>query len=109
MDIREKITVITSWLQDVPNRSKEARKFMEELANENSKLSMELESKDKFLPATDVVRRLKIIKCKHPDYWYKHFIGHEFEIKGHNSNSYDVVREYDGFWYVHGMDVEICQ
>lgn len=43
MNTRDKITVISGWLDDVPSHAKEARKFMDELFEENTKMAMELE------------------------------------------------------------------
>lgn len=61
MNIRDKITVITSWLDDVPNRAKVARKFMDELVDKNAKLSIELQGKVKNLPIADVSQRSELL------------------------------------------------
>lgn len=56
----------------------------------------------------DVIGRLKVISCKRPDYWYKNFIGKEFDIIGSSYNNYKVKRDIGDNWFVHGMDVKIC-
>ncbi len=45
MTIEDKITVVCSWLGDNTPRANEARKFFDELIEENAQLGIELESK----------------------------------------------------------------
>ena len=67
MNTRDKITVISGWLDDVPNHAKEARKFMDELFEENTKLAMELEEVKNNSSISDVSESL-VAGCH---YWVK--------------------------------------
>jgi hypothetical protein len=62
MDIRDKITVISGWLGDNSPRANEARKFFDELNEENTRLANELERVKNNSSISDVVERVSRMK-----------------------------------------------
>lgn len=64
MDIRDKITVVCSWIGDNTVRANEARKFFDELNEENTRLAMELERVKNNSFISDVSQRSELLKLE---------------------------------------------